>query len=76
MLGWSAVETAHLLEASVASVNSSLQRALLERYLRAWEATDLDGFVALLKEDAVPSMPPWRQWYLGGDAIKAFYGAA
>jgi RNA polymerase sigma-70 factor, ECF subfamily len=90
VLGWSAIEAAGLLDASVASVNSALQRArvtlakrfpngrpaaspvpddqqraLLERYVRAWEGADLDGFVALLKEDAVLSMPPYRQWYLG-----------
>jgi RNA polymerase sigma-70 factor (ECF subfamily) len=49
---------------------------LLERYVRAWEGTDLDGLVALLKEDAVLNMPPWRQWYLGREAIRAFLGWA
>ena len=101
VLGWSAAESARLLEASVASVNSTLQRAratlerrfptgqrstapvpddrqrtLLERYVRAWESTDLNGFVALLKEDAVYRMPPWRQWYLGREAIRTFVGWA
>ena len=32
--------------------------------------------VALLKEDAVLNMPPWRQWYLGRQAIRAFFGWA
>ena len=101
VLGWSAAESARLLEASVASVNSTLQRAratlekrfptgqrstapvpddrqrtLLERYVLAWESTDLNGFVALLKEDAVYRMPPWRQWYLGREAIRTFVGWA
>jgi len=86
VLGWSAGETASLLDTSVAAANSALQRAratleqrfpsgqpttqpapddrqraLLERYVRAWEDADLDGFVALLRDDAVLSMPPWRQ---------------
>ncbi len=52
------------------------QRALLERYVRAWEGADLDGFVALLREDAILSMPPWRQWYLGREAIRAFFAWA
>jgi RNA polymerase sigma-70 factor, ECF subfamily len=99
VLGWSAVESARLLDSSVAAVTSALQRArvtleerlpggpprivtpasdaqraLLDRYVRAWETTDVDGFTALLKEDAVMSMPPWKQWYRGRAAIAAFFG--
>jgi RNA polymerase sigma-70 factor, ECF subfamily len=48
------------------------QRALLQRFVVAWEGADLDGLAALLKEDAILSMPPWRQWYLGREAIRAF----
>jgi RNA polymerase sigma-70 factor (ECF subfamily) len=98
VLGWSATESARLLDSSVAAVNSALQRAratleerlpagpprvsavpsdehraLLERYVRAWECTDVDGFIALLKEEAVLSMPPWRQWYQGRHAIGTFF---
>jgi RNA polymerase sigma-70 factor (ECF subfamily) len=98
VLGWSASDCARLLDASVASVNSALQRAratlekrlpggrpsfppgpsdqvraLLQRYVHVWESADVDGFVALLREDAVLSMPPWRQWYLGPDAIRTFF---
>jgi RNA polymerase sigma-70 factor (ECF subfamily) len=97
VLGWSAAETAQLLDASVPSVNSALQRAratlerhsasdeqdlswtddtqrdLVERYVRTWETLDMDGFVALLKEDAVLRMPPWREWFRGRDAIRAFF---
>jgi RNA polymerase sigma-70 factor, ECF subfamily len=100
-LGWSAAETGRLLDTSVTSVNSALQRAhatlekrlqagspaaqalpddreraLLERYVRTWENADLDGFVALLREDAIFSMPPRREWYRGREAIRAFYGWA
>jgi RNA polymerase sigma-70 factor (ECF subfamily) len=96
VVGWSAAETAEILETSAAAVNSALQRAratlkkhtdsadrgerdmategqrsLLDRYVRAWESKDLDGLVALLKEDAVLSMPPLSEWYQGHDAIRA-----
>ncbi len=47
------------------------QRLLLDRYVRVWEGYDLDGLVALLREDAVLSMPP-SQWYAGRAAIRAF----
>jgi len=33
-------------------------RTLLDRYVRAWEAADVAGLVALLRDDAVVSMPP------------------
>ena len=97
VMGWSAHESARLLDATVASVNSALQRAratlekrlpderpsaapandaqrsLLARYLRTWESADVDGLVALLREDAVFSMPPWPQWYRGRDAIAGVF---
>jgi RNA polymerase sigma-70 factor (ECF subfamily) len=52
------------------------EKALLGRYVQAWESLDLDGFVALLKEDAVYTMPPLAQWYAGRAAIGGFFGAA
>ena len=98
VLGWSSAESARLLDASVAAVNSALQRAratlgkhlpedqpnpqpvpddrqrtLLDRYLRVWESADVDGFVAMLKEDAAVSMPPWREWYRGRESLRRFF---
>jgi len=52
------------------------QSALLTRYVAAWESHDLVGFIALLKEDATFSMPPWRQWYRGRAAIRDFFAIA
>lgn len=52
------------------------QAALLGRYLRAWETLDVDGLAALLKEDAVYTMPPLPQWYRGRRAIRAFFAWA
>ena len=31
------------------------------------------GHLRLLKEDATYSMPPWRHWYQGRDAIRWFF---
>ena len=52
------------------------QQKLLGRYLQAWEGHDLDGFVALLKEDATYTMPPWREWYIGREAVRSFFAGA
>jgi RNA polymerase sigma-70 factor, ECF subfamily len=90
VLRWQASEAAELLETSVASINSALQRAratlaaadtaapaeldaearaLLERYVAAFEAYDIDKLTALLHEDAVQSMPPYDLWLRGRDDI-------
>jgi RNA polymerase sigma-70 factor, ECF subfamily len=52
------------------------QQKLLGRYLQAWEGHDVDGFVALLKEDATAVMPPWLQWFSGREVIGTFFAAA
>jgi RNA polymerase sigma-70 factor (ECF subfamily) len=46
---------------------------LLDRYLRAWESHDVDAFVELLKEDASVTMPPWREWFVGREAVRSFF---
>jgi RNA polymerase sigma-70 factor (ECF subfamily) len=86
VLRWKATEVAELLETTVASVNSALQRArstladsdvsasdpvqpmdqeqraLLTRYVHAFEQYDLDALVSLLHKDATWSMPPYELW--------------
>jgi RNA polymerase sigma-70 factor, ECF subfamily len=86
VLRWKAAEVAELLDTSVASVNSALQRAratladadveptdssqpmddeqraLLARYVDAFERYDLDSLTSLLREDATWSMPPYELW--------------
>jgi RNA polymerase sigma-70 factor, ECF subfamily len=50
------------------------ERELLRRYVDAWEATDIDGLVALLREDAVLTMPP-QPAVTGAPAVVAFLAA-
>ena len=49
-----------------------LKRKLLNGYVHAWQAADVDELVALLKQDATFSMPPSPAWYLGRAAIRQF----
>ena len=94
VLRWKATEVAELLEATVASVNSALQRArstladsnisatdpakpmdqeqraLLTRYVHAFEQYDLDSLVSLLHKDATWSMPPYELWLRRHDDIR------
>ncbi|HWC13044.1 MAG TPA: sigma-70 family RNA polymerase sigma factor [Actinomycetota bacterium] len=84
VLRWKASEVAELLDTTVASVNSALQRAraslatqqaghraedmdaehraLLARYVDAFERYDMDSLTALLREDATWTMPPYDLW--------------
>jgi RNA polymerase sigma-70 factor (ECF subfamily) len=41
------------------------QRALLARYVDAFERFDIDSLVSLLREDATMSMPPYDLWLHG-----------
>ncbi len=42
----------------------------LDAYVRAWESADVDGLIALLRDDATFSMPPIPSWYRGADEIR------
>jgi RNA polymerase sigma-70 factor (ECF subfamily) len=45
------------------------QRALLDRYVRAFEDYDVAGIVELFTKDAVWEMPPFTGWYQGAENI-------
>jgi RNA polymerase sigma-70 factor (ECF subfamily) len=62
-------------EAAPTRPGDEATRALLHKYVRAWEAADVDGLVALLKEEAVFTMPPSPSWYRGRAPIGAFVAA-
>ena len=44
-------------------------RALLERYVAAFERYDITALTALIREDAKQSMPPYDMWLAGRDDI-------
>ena len=46
--------------------------ALLEKYVAAFEAYDVPRLTALLRSDAVNSMPPLSLWLLGQDEIRVW----
>ena len=54
---------------------NEVERALLRRYVEAWEAVDIDGLVMLLKEDAVLTMPPFPFRYQGRSSIADFFSS-
>jgi RNA polymerase sigma-70 factor (ECF subfamily) len=49
------------------------ERAVVRRYLEAWEAVDIEGLVRLLREDAVMTMPPETAIYAGARTIGDFF---
>jgi RNA polymerase sigma-70 factor (ECF subfamily) len=48
-------------------------QALLDRYVALMERADIAGFVALLREDAWFTMPPFPVWVQGRAAIATFF---
>jgi len=50
-------------------------QSLLNLFMKAWESADVDGLVALLKQDSILAMPPSPSWYQGPEAIRIFVAA-
>jgi RNA polymerase sigma-70 factor (TIGR02960 family) len=52
--------------------NSATEEALVAKFVRAWEAADLDAVVALLTDDVFVSMPPIPFEYEGRGVVARF----
>jgi RNA polymerase sigma-70 factor (TIGR02960 family) len=62
--------------APVPDVTSPQVRELLDRYVRAWQLADIEGFVQLVSEDVRFSMPPMSTWFDGRAAAAQFLDSA
>ena len=51
---------------------SDQQASLVDKYVEAFHNYDVDALVALLREDATLSMPPYTLWLRGHDTIKSW----
>jgi RNA polymerase sigma-70 factor (ECF subfamily) len=51
------------------------ERALLRRFMTAWDAVDIDRIVSLLARDAMMAMPPEPFYVRGAEAMGAFFGS-
>jgi RNA polymerase sigma-70 factor (TIGR02960 family) len=59
-------------QATVRALGDERARALVERFLGAWERADVPAIVAMLAEDAAFAMPPLPVWFAGRDDIGTF----
>ena len=59
-----------------ADPNDPTVKALLARYVRAWELADISELLATVSDDVRLSMPPLSTWYQGSDSVAAFIEAA
>jgi RNA polymerase sigma-70 factor (TIGR02960 family) len=57
------------------AAESPAERALVARFVRAYQAGDVDALVALLTDDVHVSMPPVPFEYHGLDAVARFYAS-
>jgi RNA polymerase sigma-70 factor, ECF subfamily len=46
---------------------------ILQSFVRAWETRDLDGLVALLRDDVALAMPPYAAWFRGVENVVRFF---
>jgi RNA polymerase sigma-70 factor, ECF subfamily len=59
----------------VEHVSREAEDAIVDRYVAAWDAADVPALAELLREDVEMAMPPTPSWYLGRDAVVAFFAA-
>jgi len=63
---------AEATENEVAEPDDASTKEIIERYIRAFEAADVDGLVSLLTTEVILEMPPVPLWYRGRDDYGRF----
>ena len=61
-------------QATLRSLGDAGVRAIVSRYMDAWERGDVEAIAAMLAEDATFAMPPYARWWRGREVIAAFAG--
>jgi RNA polymerase sigma-70 factor, ECF subfamily len=56
-------------QATLRTLGDDEVRAIVERYMDAWERGDVDAIVALLAEEATLTMPPMATWFRGEEVV-------
>ena len=62
----------HGQQQTLRALGDARVREVVERYLEAWEAGDVDRVVAMLAHDAILAMPPRPTWFRGVEDARVF----
>jgi RNA polymerase sigma-70 factor (ECF subfamily) len=66
------LEEADPMEDQIVEPAGADQRALLDRYMKAFQAADIAALLRLLRDDPQWEMPPLPAWFAGREAIGRF----
>jgi RNA polymerase sigma-70 factor (ECF subfamily) len=67
------IDAGELTQSDGPAPMDAAQRALLARYVDAFERYDIESLTALLHEDATQSMPPFDLWLRGRDDVLTWW---
>jgi RNA polymerase sigma-70 factor (ECF subfamily) len=58
-------------QATLRNLGDEQLREIVDRYMQAWERSDIPAITSMLTDGATLAMPPTATWYRGPDAIAA-----
>jgi RNA polymerase sigma-70 factor (ECF subfamily) len=61
-------------QSTLRGLGDTALRNVVDRFVDAWERSDIDALAALLADDAALTMPPIPTWYSGRATVAAFLG--